>query len=124
MNDDLAVHTEREFQRVGDTLLVSYTISEDIKPEFTETYDLGLGGLAMLTNAELPRNTRIIVDLELRAEARPKLRLHGSVRWSMHDPLIGKYRTGVEFIERDDTTERELLRYIDTLRHLRDIGVI
>lgn len=126
VNDDSTVAEDhsRIFPRVGDSLLVAYTISEDIRPEYTEAYDIGSGGLAMLTIAELPMQHDVIIELELRGDAKPKLRLHGQVRWSHHDVLLGKYRTGVAFLERSEETERELLRYIDTIHRLRDLGFL
>ena len=54
--------------RVGDTLLVSYSIGDEFAPEFTETYDIALGGMAMLTNAELNREDPINVQIELRSD--------------------------------------------------------
>jgi c-di-GMP-binding flagellar brake protein YcgR len=114
----------RAFARVGDALLVAYTIADDIPPEFTETYDIGIGGLAMLTNADLGAGTRVEIALELRGDAQPKLRLTGAVRWSLHDTLLGKWRTGIEFLERTEEQQRGLLRYIDTIHQLRDLGVI
>lgn len=126
MSDDPTVADShaRVFPRVGDSLLVSYTISEDIRPEHTEAYDIGGGGLAMLTIAELPLHHDVTIELELRGDARPKLRLSGQVRWSHHDVLLCKYRTGIAFLERNDETERELLRYIDTIHRLRDLGFL
>lgn len=115
---------ERRFERVGDTLLVSYTISDDVAPEFTETYDVALGGLAMITNAELQKGAPITVQLELRGDERPQLRVNGMVRWSRFDPLLQRYRTGIAFTNVDDDTKKDLHRYIDTLRLLRDMGVI
>jgi hypothetical protein len=114
----------RLHRRVGDALLVSYTISEDVRPEFTETYDIGIGGLAMLTNAELPLHQNVIIDLELKGDVRPKLTITGRVRWSTPDELLGKFRTGIEFTQRDPEHESELLRYIDTIHHMRDLGVL
>lgn len=114
----------REFERVGDTLLVSYSISTEFAPEFTETYDIAPGGMAMITNAELVKDAPITVQLELRGDTRPMIRLKGMVRWSRFDPLLQRYRTGVAFTEIDEATETDLRRYIDTLRLLRDMGVI
>jgi c-di-GMP-binding flagellar brake protein YcgR len=114
----------REFQRVGDTLLVSYSISDEFAPEFTETYDVALGGMAMITNAELAKDAPISVQLELRGDARPMIRLKGMVRWSQFDPMLQRYRTGVAFVDVDEETQRDLTRYIDTLRLLRDMGVL
>ncbi|HZT11362.1 MAG TPA: PilZ domain-containing protein [Candidatus Baltobacteraceae bacterium] len=114
----------REFERVGDTLLVSYSISDDFAPEFTETYDIALGGMAMITNAELQTDAPIVVQLELRGDSRPVIRLKGTVRWSRFDPMLQRYRTGVAFTDVDDSTRKDLTRYIDTLRLLRDMGVI
>ena len=114
----------REFERVGDTLLVSYSISDDFAPEFTETYDIALGGMAMITNAELHKDDPILVQLELRGDSRPQIKLNGMVRWSRFDPLLQRYRTGVAFVDVDEETKRDLTRYIDTLRLLRDMGVI
>lgn len=114
----------REFQRVGDTLLVSYSISDEFAPEFTETYDVAQGGMAMITNAALELDAPITVQLELRGDARPMLRLKGLVRWSQFDPLLARYRTGVSFVDVDEETQRDLRRYIDTLRLLRDMGVL
>jgi c-di-GMP-binding flagellar brake protein YcgR len=117
-------HEDRRFQRVGDTLLVSYSISDDFAPEFTETYDIALGGMAMLTNAELAREKPISVQLELRGDSQPILRLHGVVRWSRYDPLLQRHRTGVAFLDVDDEMRAHLQRYIDTLHLLRDMGML
>jgi c-di-GMP-binding flagellar brake protein YcgR len=114
----------RTSERAREVLLVSYTIDENHAPEYTETYDIAIGGLAMMTNAALAPNRAIVIDLELRGDPRPKLRLNANVRWSTLDPLIGKYRTGVSFIDQPDDFERELVHYIDTLHNLRDLGAI
>ncbi len=116
--------TERRFQRVGDMLLVSYTIGDEFAPEFTETYDIAIGGMAMLTNAELAREAPLSVQLELRGDRQPILRLRGVVRWSQYDALLQRYRTGVAFLDLDDETRNTLQRYIDTLRLLRDMGML
>jgi c-di-GMP-binding flagellar brake protein YcgR len=113
----------RDTERAREVLLVSYTIAADIAPEYTETYDIAIGGLAMLTNAALTPNVAITIDLELRGDTRPKLRLNGSVRWSTYDPLLEKYRTGVSFSDASAEFERELLRYIDALESIRQLGV-
>lgn len=115
---------ERKFERVGDTLLVSYSISEEFAPEFTETYDIAIGGMAIITNAELPAGLEMAVTLELRGDANPAITVKGIVRWSRLDPLLRKYRTGVAFVDVDDATQKDLVRYIDTLRLLRDMGVV
>lgn len=123
-DDEKKYGHHRQFERVGDTLLVSYSISEDFAPEFTETYDIALGGMAMLTNAELQKDADINVQLELRGDMRPVIRLNGQVRWSRFDHTLSRYRTGVAFFDLDEETQRDLQRYIDTLRLLRDMGVI
>ncbi|MCL5258900.1 MAG: PilZ domain-containing protein [Firmicutes bacterium] len=115
---------EREFERVGDTLLVSYSIAEEFEPEFTEAYDIAAGGMAMITNAELPKGVPVIVQIELRGDSRPVIRVAGIVRWSHFDTMLRRYRTGVSFIDVDDQTHGDLLRYIDTLHLLRDMGVL
>ncbi|MFN2448889.1 MAG: PilZ domain-containing protein [Candidatus Baltobacteraceae bacterium] len=114
----------REFERVGDTLLVSYSIGDEFAPEFTETYDIAPGGMAMITNAELLKDAPITVQLELRGDTRPMIRLKGMVRWSRFDGMLQRYRTGVAFSDVDESTEKDLTRYIDTLRLLRDMGVL
>lgn len=114
----------REFERVADALLVSYSISDQVAPEFTETYDIAPGGMAMLTNAQLPQDLMLTVQLELRGDARPRLTLHAMVRWSHHDALLDRYRTGVSFVDLDDATRADLTRYIDSLRLLREMGVL
>jgi c-di-GMP-binding flagellar brake protein YcgR len=115
---------ERKFQRVGDTLLVSYSIGNDFAPEFTETYDIALGGIAMLTNAELKAEGPIDVRIELRGDAQPVLTVRGVVRWSRYDPMLQRYRTGIAFLENDEETLGHLRRYIDTLHLLRDMGML
>ncbi len=121
---DPPIDDSRGHPRVGDALLISYSISEDVRPEFTETYDIGPGGLAMLTNAALPPQQELIIELELRGSSDAKLRIAGIVRWSRYDELIGKYRTGVAFNDPDASHETDLLRYIDTIHHLRDLGIL
>jgi len=123
-SDHEADQQERRFQRVGDTLLVSYSIGDDFAPEFTETYDIALGGMAMLTNAELAREAPINVQLELRGDRQPILRLRGIVRWSRYDSMLQRYRTGVAFLDVDDEMRMTLQRYIDTLHLLRDMGML
>lgn len=115
---------QREFPRVNDSLMVSYSIGSDFAPEFTETYDIALGGMAMITNAELQYNAPISVQLELRGDSQPLLRLVGIVRWSRYDTLLARHRTGVAFLEVDEETRTHLRRYIDTLHLLRDMGMI
>lgn len=124
MDQDERFGHHREFERVGDTLLVSYSISDEFAPEFTETYDIALGGMAMITNAELTKDAPITVRLELRGDARPMIQLHGMVRWSRFDPMLQRHRTGVAFVDVDEQTQSDLTRYIDTLRLLRDMGVL
>jgi hypothetical protein len=114
----------RASPRSRETLLVSYTTSPERAQEFTETYDIAVGGLAMLTNASLDPDAEIRVELELRGGARPKLTLAAHVRWSTYDPLIQKYRTGVSFIGPTPEFERELLHYIDTMHQLRALGAL
>lgn len=124
MSGENEVPQERRFQRVGDSLLVSYSIGEDFAPEFTETYDIALGGMAMLTNAELHKDEPMNVQVELRGDTTPVLRVRGVVRWSRYDPLLQRYRTGVAFLDVDDETRTNLQRYIDTLHLLRDMGML
>jgi len=114
----------RKFERVGDTLLVSYSISEEFVPEFTETYDIAIGGMAMITNAEIDSGASMMIQLELRGDPRTAISVHGVVRWSRLDPMLRKYRTGVAFVDVDEVTRKDLNRYIDTLHLLRDMGVI
>ena len=121
---DGASSHDREFQRVGDTMLVSYSIGSDFEPEFTETYDIGSGGMAMLTNAELRKDAELHVRIELNGDTRPTIELRAAVRWSQFDPLLHRYRTGVAFVDVDDETRAHLQRYIDALHLLRDMGVI
>lgn len=122
--EDESFGHHREFERVGDTLLVSYSISDEFAPEFTETYDIALGGMAMITHAELAKDAPITVQLELRGDTRPMIRVNGTVRWSHFDPMLARHRTGVAFVDVDEDTQRDLTRYIDTLRLLRDMGVL
>jgi len=121
---DGGLQHERRFERVGDTLLVSYSIGDEFEPEFTETYDIALGGMAMLTNAELEKDAPVSVQLELRGDSQPVLRLRGMIRWSRYDPMMQRHRTGVAFLDVDDDLRAHLQRYIDTLHLLRDMGVI
>jgi c-di-GMP-binding flagellar brake protein YcgR len=114
----------RKFERVDNALLVSYSIADEFAPEFTETYDVAPGGMAMITNAELHRGDPIIVQLELRGDPHPLIRIRGVVRWSRFDTMLQRYRTGVAFTDLDDATRADLARYIDTLRLLRDMGVL
>jgi hypothetical protein len=114
--------TRRTSERSRETLFVSYTIASDVPAEYTETYDIATGGLAMLTNAMLNRDLEISIELELRNAVGSKLRLTGSVRWSTYDPLLQKYRTGVSFTQPSAEFQHEILLYIETLQDIHDLG--
>ncbi len=105
-------------------MLVAYTIGDEFAAAHTETYDVGLGGLAMLADAELPDGQALALELELTGDPRPALHLTGEVRWSRYDAALGKFRTGVEFTERTPEQESQLLGYIDMMYKLRDLGVL
>lgn len=102
-------------------MLVSYTIGDDFPPAHTETYDVGLGGLALLAASALPDGQALRLELELRGDPRPPLKLSGAVRWSRYDPALEMYRTGVEFTDRTAEQESQLLAYIETMYALRDL---
>lgn len=115
----------RSHRRLSDApLLVAYTIGDEFAAARTETYDVGLGGLAMFAEAELPAGQRLRLELELRGDPRPPLRLTGEVRWSQFDAALGKFRTGIEFTERTPEQETQLHAYIETMYQLRDLGVL
>jgi c-di-GMP-binding flagellar brake protein YcgR len=105
-------------------MLVAYSIGEEFAPAHTEAYDLGLGGMAMLSSGALPPGAQLKLQLELRGDPRPPLALRGEVRWCLHDPAIAKYRIGIEFVDRTPDQEQQLLSYIDTMYKLRDLGVL
>ena len=105
-------------------MLVTYTIGDEFAAAHTETYDLGLGGLAMFSAAELAAGQPLRLELELRGDPRPPLHLTGEVRWCAFDALLGTFRTGVEFTDRTTEQETQLLAYIDTMHKLRDLGVL
>jgi c-di-GMP-binding flagellar brake protein YcgR len=119
------VSEARSHRRLADApLLVAYTIGDEFAAERTETYDIGLGGLAMFAATELPSGLRLRLELELRGDPRPALQLTGEVRWSRHDAALGKYRTGIEFTDRTPEQETQLHGYIETMYQLRDLGVL
>jgi c-di-GMP-binding flagellar brake protein YcgR len=118
------VQQERSFERIDNSLLVSYSVGDDFAPEFTQAYDIALGGLAMLTNAQLLPASIIAVTLELHGDSDPVLQLRGMVRWSQYDAAIDRYRTGVAFVEVDEALSARLRRYIDTLYLLRDMDML
>jgi c-di-GMP-binding flagellar brake protein YcgR len=105
-------------------MLVAYTIGDEFAAARTETYDVGLGGLAMLSETELPSGQALQLELELRGDPRPALHLTGEVRWCRNDPALGKYRIGIEFTDRTPDQESQLLGYIDMMYKLRDLGVL
>jgi c-di-GMP-binding flagellar brake protein YcgR len=105
-------------------MLVAYTIGEEFAAARTETYDIGLGGLALISETELATGQPLQLELELRGDPRPPLKLTGEVRWCRHDAALGKHRIGVEFTNRTPEQEAQLLTYIDTMYKLRDLGVL
>jgi c-di-GMP-binding flagellar brake protein YcgR len=117
------VSDARAHRRLDAVMLVAYSIGEEFAPARSEAYDLGQGGLAMLSTGELAPGSQLTLELELRGEPRPPLHLTGEVRWCRHDPLLGKYRVGVEFTNRTPEQGRQLLGYIDTMYKLRDLGI-
>jgi c-di-GMP-binding flagellar brake protein YcgR len=122
--DGTHVQQERGFERIDNSLLVSYSVGDEFAPEFTQAYDIALGGLAMLANAQLPPASMISVTLELHGDSYPVLQLRGMVRWSQYDAAIDRYRTGVAFVDVDEALSARLRRYIDTLYLLRDMDML
>src|SRR5579872_2623725 len=109
--------------RLGETLLVSYWVHDNAPPEITETYDIAPGDIALLTHAQLKRGTRVKMQLELRGDSHPPLQISGTVRWSRNDPAVSRYRTGVEFDPLDPESAGHLTKYIDIIKHIRDLGI-
>jgi c-di-GMP-binding flagellar brake protein YcgR len=105
-------------------MLVAYTIGDEFAAAHTETYDIGLGGLAMFSETELAAGQPLRLELELRGDPRPPLHLTGEVRWSRYDAVLAKHRTGVEFTDRTPQQEAQLRAYIDMMYKLRDLGVL
>jgi c-di-GMP-binding flagellar brake protein YcgR len=105
-------------------MLVAYSIGDEFAPAHTEAYDLGSGGMAMLSSGSLPPGAQLRITLELRGDSRPPLAISGEVRWCLHDPALAKYRIGIEFTDRTPEQEQQLLGYIDTMYKLRDLGVL
>jgi c-di-GMP-binding flagellar brake protein YcgR len=120
-----AVSEARSHRRLADApMLVAYTIGDEFAAARTETYDVGLGGLAMFAEVELPSGQALQLELELRGDPRPPLQLTGEVRWARYDGALQMYRTGIEFTDRTPDQEAQLLTYIDTMYKLRDLGVL
>ena len=105
-------------------MLVAFTIGDEFAEARTETYDVGLGGLAMLAETELPAGQSLRLELELRGDPRPPLQLTGEVRWCRFDASLDKYRTGIEFTDRTPEQEAQLVGYIEMMYKLRDLGVL
>jgi c-di-GMP-binding flagellar brake protein YcgR len=105
-------------------MLVAYTIGDEFADARTETYDLGLGGLAMFAESELAPGQPLRLELELRGDPRAPLQLTGEVRWCRYDPVLAKHRIGIEFTDRTPAQEAQLRTYIDTMYKLRDLGVL
>jgi c-di-GMP-binding flagellar brake protein YcgR len=119
------VSDARSHRRLADApLLVAYTIGDEFAAARTETYDVGLGGLAMFAQTELPAGQQLRLELELRGDPRPPLQLTGEVRWSRYDPILEKFRTGIEFTNRTPDQQTQLHAYIETMYKLRDLGVL
>jgi len=119
------VSEARSHRRLIDApLLVAYTIGDEFAAARTETYDLGLGGLAMLSQVQLAAGQPLRLELELRGDPRPALHMTGEVRWCRIDPTLEQYRIGVEFTDRTPEQEAQLLGYIDMMYKLRDLGVL
>lgn len=115
----------RSHRRLNDApLLVAYTIGDEFAAARTETYDVGLGGLAMLSPVELASGQPLRLELELRGDPREPLKLTGAVRWCRFDATIEKYRIGVEFTDRTPEQDSQLMGYIDMMYKLRDLGVL
>jgi c-di-GMP-binding flagellar brake protein YcgR len=105
-------------------MLVTYTIGDEFAAAHTETYDVGLGGLAMLSDTELSVGQPVRLELELRGDPRPALHLTGEVRWCGFDDAAGKHRIGIEFTDRTPEQAAQLQTYIDVMHKLRDLGVL
>src|ERR1035437_830161 len=70
------VSEARSHRRLSEApMLVAYTIADEFAEARTETYDVGLGGLAMLADTELPAGQPLRLELELRGDPRPPLHL-------------------------------------------------
>ncbi len=58
------------------------------------TRDISLVGMGIYTDMQLPKDTRLLMNIEL---GQPKREFHlmGQVIWSLLDPQSGKYKTGI-----------------------------
>jgi len=62
------------------------------------TFDIGKGGLGLVSSKKVPVHKQIAVEVDLTADGDPAL-VMGEVRWVRRNYETGNYRLGVKFIK-------------------------
>ncbi len=112
---------KRKYHRVSVNAVIIYRILDHIKVikqrlkkiDTPESVDISAGGLQVITSQKLPMDTNMKIDLSILPTKIP-LEVYGKVVWMNKDEKSGNYRTGIEFTQFADESQRKLIdKYIN-----------
>ena len=106
------MNDQRKFERLGVSFPVECKSLPDRKYFYTVSKDLSLGGLKILTNDFLPKNNLIKLNINLIDKV---LNVKAKVAWCNSERASERYTAGLEFVEINNTNQKELTNFINTI---------
>ncbi|MCM8778775.1 MAG: PilZ domain-containing protein [Candidatus Omnitrophica bacterium] len=101
----------RKYPRINFNTLVTYQTKGEPKIDYTLTRDISEGGIGLILEKFVPKNTELILTFNLKTGSN-FLRAPARVAWIEKLPYAERYRAGLEFRELEPLNRLNLKRFI------------
>ncbi|MCM8766017.1 MAG: PilZ domain-containing protein [Candidatus Omnitrophica bacterium] len=102
----------RKYPRIDFNTSVTYQTKGETRLEHTLTRDISEGGMGLILERFLPKNTELILTFNLRHRSTP-LRTPARLAWIQKLPYAERYRAGLEFGEMESLNRLNIKRFIN-----------
>src|SRR3989338_6398897 len=105
---------KRKFGRLASRMSVAYRKvgSAPQLPVGSLSYDVGGGGVRLLSHEFIPRTTKLVVELPLEYPMKT-INALARVVWVEKKPYAERYDLVLEFLDINSTDQRDLVNYVE-----------
>ncbi|MGE4357147.1 MAG: PilZ domain-containing protein [Candidatus Omnitrophota bacterium] len=112
MKEPLFLENRRRYKRINFDTSVTYQTTGNRRINYTLAKDISEGGMGILLEEFVPKDTEIILEFSLKKNSNP-IRSKARVVWIQKFPYIERYRAGLEFKEIEDLQRANIKRFIN-----------